>query len=350
MTGKRLEPSGPPATREDVTATMPTEEEPSVLGAAATLPAPPRTRRARRAHRASARRGARQARPEPSGNGTADSNGYSDIVYVFEAGAATTTPLRPYLRSLWDRRRFMLEQARADLRGNRSSTALGGLWGILEPLLQAAIYYMLFTIIREGSRPTEFLHILVAGIFLFQLALSSITEGGRSIRGAKSLMLNSIFPRALFPITTVCKAVMKFGPVVPVYAAFHFVLQAPVSWSLVLLPVLFAFQVLLMVGLALLVSTLVVFVRDAGNAVQYVGRLLFFTTPVIYPVALIPDGIRAVLSWQPFFALFASYQEILDGRVPEPGLLVQVVLWAVGILVLGTRVFLRHERELAIRL
>ena len=331
----------------------PTGGDPAVLGAAATLPDRPRQRTARRERRANRRDLRPKLAPSsgPLGDGSvARSGGYSHTEYVFEADRHTSTPLVPYLTALWERRRFMLELARAELRGKQSSTTLGRIWAILDPLFQAAIYYMLFTIIRRGARPTEFLPVLIAGIFLFQLALSAITEGGQSIRRSKNLMLNSTFPRALFPITTVCRGIIRFGPAVPVYAAFNIGLGAPVGLGLLLLPMLFALQVVLMAGLALLVSILVVFFKDAGNAVQYVGRVLFFTTPVIYPLASMPDGIRDVLSWQPFFALFASYQEIFSGGAPGLGLLIQAALWAIGLLIIGTVVFLRHERELAIRL
>jgi ABC-type polysaccharide/polyol phosphate export permease len=332
----------------------PVDGEPAVLGAAATLADQAGTRTRRRQRRAARRRRPRSAQQSPSATppeAAADkSEGYSDTEYVYEADGPASAPLMPYLGALWERRRFMVELARADLRGKQSSTVLGRLWAVLDPLIQAGIYYLLFTIIRRGARPTEFLHVLIAGFFLFQLVMSAMNEGGRSIRSSKSLMLNSTFPRALFPMSTVCRAIMKFAPAVPVYAAFHIGLKAPVDWGLLLLPALFTIQVVMMVGLALLVSTLVVFFRDAGNAVQYVSRMLFITTPVIYPVTSIPPGIRDVLSWQPFFAMFAAYQEIFDGAIPDPGLLIQAALWATGFLIVGTRVFLRHERELAIRL
>jgi ABC-type polysaccharide/polyol phosphate export permease len=85
-------------------------------------------------------------------------------------------------------------------------------------------------------------------------------------------------------------------------------------------------------------------VRTSGSAAWR------FTTPVIDPLAAIPGGIYDMLSWQPFFAPFASYQKILGGNVPGFGLLLQAALWAAGFLIVGTRAFLRHERELAIRL
>jgi teichoic acid transport system permease protein len=327
--------------------------EPSVLGAAATVPEDERRRAEQRERRAASRRRQRPERRAGSARDHAasvDGSGYSDTEYVFEADAPAWTPVVPYIRMLWERRRFMLELARADLRDRQSNTILGRLWGILDPLIQAGIYYLLFTIIRQGARPTEFLYVLIGGFFLFQLVLSAINEGGRSIRSSKSLMLNSTFPRGIFPLSGVCRGLLRFLPAVPVYMAFHIGLGGPVGKSLLLLPVLFALQIVLMIGLALLVATLVVFVRDAGNAVQYITRVLFFTTPVIFPLESIPPEIHDMISWQPFFALFASYQEILSGDTPGLGQLIQAALWAVAIFIVGTLAFLRHERELAIRL
>jgi ABC-type polysaccharide/polyol phosphate export permease len=353
MSGERLDERSAPTGATGDPTMLPVDGEPAVLGAAPTL-ADQQGSRTRRRQRRASRRHPRTAHESPSApppEAAADkSEGYSDTEYVYEANGPASTPLMPYLGALWGRRRFMLELARADLRGKQSSTVLGRLWAVLDPLIQAGIYYLLFTIIRRGARPTDFLHVLIAGFFLFQLVMSAMNEGGRSIRSSKSLMLNSTFPRALFPITTVCRAIMRFAPAVPVYAAFHIGLKAPADWGLLLLPALFTIQVVMMVGLALLVSTLVVFFRDAGNAVQYVSRMLFITTPIIYPVASIPPSIHDVLSWQPFFALFAAYQEIFGGGIPDLGLLIQAALWATGFLIVGTRVFLRHERELAIRL
>ncbi len=330
------------------------DEAPSVLGAAPTLPAE-RKRRKRRAERRRRRRVAERSKqvetapPTSPARLAGDDGDWSGEVQVFEPKTSAMPALRPYARSLWDRRQFMVEMAKADLRGRRSSTVFGSVWGILDPLFQAGIYYLLFTIIREGARPVDFLHVLIGGIFLFQLALIALNEAGQSIKGGKGLLLNSSFPRAMLPLTTLCKGVLKFLPTVGVYAMFHLLLGAPIGRGLLLLPVLFVLQLVLMAGIALTVSTAVVFFPDAGNAIQYVGRILFFTTPVIYPLDVIPPGIRAVLSWQPLFALFASYQEILDGGVPDVSLMLQVLAWAIGFLFVGCQLFLRHEREFALR-
>jgi teichoic acid transport system permease protein len=325
------------------------EGEPALLGAAATLPVEQR-RRSTRGERRAARRDRRAGGRAHPGGAQSDGSGYSGVEYVFEAGIAASTPLVPYVKDVWERRRFIVELARAGVRGKQASTILGRLWGVIDPLFQALLYFLLFTIIRRGGRPIDFLPILIAGFFLFGLATSALTEGGRSIRSSRNFMLNSTFPRAVFPITSVYAAIIRFAPAVFVYAAFHIVLGAPTTRALLLLPVMFAIQLVMMLGLALLASTTVALWADAGNAIQYVSRILFFTTPVIFPLATIPPGIRDVLFWQPFWALFESYQEIFGGEVPELGQVLLAVVWAVFFLVVGTRFFLRHERELAMRL
>ena len=104
------------------------------------------------------------------------------------------------------------------------------------------------------------------------------------------------------------------------------------------------------VGIALLVSTFVVLVPDGTNVMTYVTRVLFFATPVVYPVSLLPAGAKLLIGWQPLFALFASYQAIFSGGVPSLCLVVQTALWAIALLVIGGNLFLRHEREFALHL
>ncbi len=84
-----------------------------------------------------------------------------------------------------------------------------------------------------------------------------------------------------------------------------------------LLPIVFALQVIMNVGIALLVATYVTLVPDGQNVMSFVQRILFFVTPVIYPVALLPANVKPFIAWQPLFPLFACYQAIFSGQTPE---------------------------------
>jgi teichoic acid transport system permease protein len=277
-------------------------------------------------------------------------SGYSDIEYVFEPHSSTVPDIRGYLKALWQRRQFMHELARADLRTARSGKVLGNLWSVLNPLFQAGIYYFLYTVLRSGGSRHGFLPVLIANFFLFGLSMSALGEGGSSIKRGKGLMLSSTFPRALLPLTTIYKSLWQFVPAACVLAVLFPLVGGTVGPGLFALPLIFTLQVVMNVGFALAVSTYVVLVPDGNNLVQWVIRVLFFATPVVYPIALLPPAAKAVLQFQPLYPIFASYQAIFGGGTPSPGVVALSALWAGGLLVVGARAFLKHEREFALHL
>jgi ABC-type polysaccharide/polyol phosphate export permease len=276
---------------------------------------------------------------------------YSDVEYVFEPHSRAMPDVREYVEALWDRREFMAELAKTDLRTARSSTALGNLWSVLDPLFQAAIYFFLYIVLRGGGGDmVAFLPVLIGGIFLFGLSTAALGDGGASIKRSSGLMLNSTFPRALLPVTTVYKSIRGFVPSACVFVVLFPLVGGKLGPGIFVLPFLFAIQTVMSIGIALLASTYVTLVPDGGNVVNYIGRILFFATPVIYPVSLLPPNAKVLIAWQPLFPLFASYQAVLSGGTPSAGLVIQCLLWAIGLLVLGGWYFLRHEREFTIHL
>jgi teichoic acid transport system permease protein len=278
---------------------------------------------------------------------------YSNIEYVFEPHMTALPDIRSYLGALWERRPFMVELARSDLRSTRTSTSLGSIWSVLDPLFQGGIYFFLYTVIRgggSGGQNKTFLPVLIADFFLFSLSLSALGDAGQSIKRAKGLMLNSTFPRAMLPVTSVYRSLLKFIPMFFVLLVLFPLVGGKVGSGVFLLPILFVIQIFIDIGIALCVSTLVTLIPDGTNFMNYVNRVLFFATPVLYPATLLPSGAKALISWQPLFALFSSYQAIFSGGTPSLFLVLQSAVWAVVLVVVGGNVFLRHEREFALHL
>jgi ABC-type polysaccharide/polyol phosphate export permease len=282
-----------------------------------------------------------------------DPGAYSNVEYVFEPHSTALPDVRSYLAALWDRRPFMMELARSDLRTTRTSTALGSLWSVLDPLFQGAIYFFLYTVIRgggSGGKNQSFLPILIAGFFFFSLSLSALGDAGQSIKRSKGLMLNSTFPRAMLPVTAVYKSLLKFIPMAGVLIVLFPLVGGKIGPGLLMLPLLFAIQIVMNVGIALLVSTFVTLKPDGTNFMNYVNRVMFFATPVVYPVALLPARAKLIIGWQPLFPLFSCYQAVFGGGTPNPFLIIQAAVWAVVLIVVGGNLFLRHEREFALHL
>jgi teichoic acid transport system permease protein len=203
---------------------------------------------------------------------------YSDVEYVFEPHSNTLPNVREYMKALWDRRHFMRELASADLRALQSGKVLGNLWSVLNPLYQAAIYYFLYAVLRPGSNQA-FLPILIPNFFLFfGLSMAAMSDGGSSVKRGRGLMLNSAFPRALLPITAVYKSLRLFVPAACVLAVIYPLVGGRPGPGFFVLPLLFAIQVVMNIGIALAVSTYEVLVPDGTDLVQWLTRLLFFAT------------------------------------------------------------------------
>jgi len=284
-----------------------------------------------------------------TGSGT--TREYSDLVQVFEPNSHTLPRLGDYFRDLVARRMFIAELATAEIRGSQSSTFLGELWSLVDPVFQAVIYYFLFIVIRGGRggpNQTAYVTVIIGSVFFFNYTRIAIGEAGRSILRHKGLVLNAIFPRALVTIAEVYKGLLATLPALAIYAVLHIVLGAPITQALLILPFLLLLQSGMNLGLALLFSTVTVFFKDVSQLLNYILRVLTFATPVVYPVSTLPPSMAKWMIWNPFFPLFSAYQGAITGQMPSGGQVFLCLLWAIGLLWAGIWVFLRHERSFAL--
>ena len=277
---------------------------------------------------------------------------YSDVEYVFGPHDHSLPDLRHYVRDVWDRRAFMVANARAELKGPYAGTVLGEAWQVLDPLFQAMIYMFLFTAIR-GKGGSDYFLMVVSGVFFFNFTMVGLGEGGRAIQKSKGLVLNSTFPLATLPLSFLYGGFLELLPTLGVYAVLHLLFGGAIGAGLFALPLLFLLQVAITVGLMLIFATLTVYVRDMMNLLEYVLRVLMFITPVIYPASeleKLPSILTTVLHFNPLFTLFASYQAVLGGGVPTAGNVAQSMVWALVLPVIGFRFFVSRERGFALRL
>jgi ABC-type polysaccharide/polyol phosphate export permease len=272
---------------------------------------------------------------------------------VYESTATGLPSLRPYLADLWARRRFIWHLARTDLKGEHYDSAIGQLWVILDPLLMAAVYFLLRTVVRpagSGAARGAIIAHLVWAIFFFTFVSNSLTSGARSILSGRNLILNASFPRAVLPLVAIVKSVFDFVPTLLVYFAFHAVLRQPFGLPFLLLPVIIVILTLMNLGLALLFAPLMVFFRDTSGFLPYITRIWLYITPALYFISEIPPKLLVFLRWNPLYPSFAALEQIFDGRFPSNGYLLGTLAWAVGFFLLGALVFLARERDFAVRL
>lgn len=258
-------------------------------------------------------------------------------------------PLRTYLEQVWDRRHFVLADARGRVGSGTRDTRLGTAWLVLRPVLDGMAYFVLFGLLLEVDRGiVNFVGYLLVGVFLFSFTSRCLTQGAQALLSGRNLIRSFSFPRAVLPLAVVVREVLGLVPVLA--AMLLLVLALPpaeqITWRWVLLPVLIALQTVFNLGLALLAARATARLPDLNQVIGLLTRFWLYGSAVFfsYDAFVTHPGLLRLLSWNPMFLVLDIARDVLlYGRTPSPASWAQLTLWAGGMLALGTVVFWRGE-------
>ncbi len=271
--------------------------------------------------------------------------------HVYEPHRVGVPPIRSYVRELWRRREFALEMSRTALRAQHFNTVFGQLWLVINPLLLALVYFVLVDILQPGQRGAHFFAHLMAGLFAYYFVAGAVREGAKSVVSGGRLILNTAFPRALLPLSSVLTAFMRFIPTLAVYAPVHVLSGLPITPTLLWAVPVIALLAVLASGVAMLVAAAQVYFRDVSSFLPYVLRIWLYASPVLYYASEVPARYQPILDVNPIAPLLTALSDVLNrGETPAAGLLGLGLVWAVGIFVVGALFFISREREFAVRL
>ena len=288
---------------------------------------------------------------EPAIERPRDEDQFTSERHVYEPHKIGLPPLGPYIRELWRRREFAREMARTELRAQHFNTVFGLFWLVLNPLLLAGVYFVLVDILRSGSRGPDFFAHLMAGIFAYYFIADTLRMSVKSVTGGGRLILNTAFPRALLPLSSVVVAFARFVPTVVIYIPVHLAAGLPVGLVTLWVIPLVALLAIMASGAAMLAASLQVYFRDLKNFLPYILRVWLYASPVLYYAHEVPNRYEWLLDANPLGGLLTAWSDVLNkGLQPESWSIVFAVAWAFGILIAGGLFFVSREREFAVRL
>lgn len=219
--------------------------------------------------------------------------------------------LRDYIKSLWARRQFLWTLSTAKAYAQNRDNYLGQLWNVLNPLLWAAIYGLIFGFLlggRRGMTATEYIPFIVVGVFIFRYMGACMTSGAKAIQGNISLVRSLHFPRAIMPISIALSELIILLPGLAVMGAIVIAFGQGPSWSWLLFPAVVLLFWMFGTGLALIMSRLVVQVRDFANLLQFINRLLFYASGVIFPIDRFTDRFQELgIEWMQIIGLYQPF-------------------------------------------
>lgn len=264
-------------------------------------------------------------------------------------------PLRKYLSELWQRREFAFELSRSNMRASSSDTFFGQLWLVLNPILMAAVYFLLVGILtnRAKTNPEYFAH-LTTNLFVFTFVTTCANAGATSVTTAGKLILNTAFPRLLIPLGAVHTAFFRFLPTLPVTLVLLF-LTPTINWSFKMFVAAY-FLIMMMLfgaGLAAFFATMQVYFRDTNNFLPYFVRIWMYLSPVLWTVSDLGrhDLMHQLAQLNPAYSMLGGYSSLLlHGAFPAPATWLTTTVWALVVFVIGSLFFMSREREFAVRI
>ncbi|MCT2359075.1 ABC transporter permease [Brevibacterium casei] len=262
------------------------------------------------------------------------------------------TSLRSYLRSLWERRHFIIAESKAKNLGSTRRNILGYGWMFLNPLLSVLAYWFIFGYILDAQRGIDnFLGFLVIGVFFFQYTGKCMTGGTTAIRSSAAMIKGFQFPRAALPISTVVRNFLDFVPSVAVMAVLIVVLSPPevVTWRVVLVVPIIALQTLFNVGLACLMARIGHRIPDMGNLVSIISRFWLYGSGVFFSIQdRLSDKplLLELMQINPMHSfLTLTRNSLLYGSDSPAWMWASAVVWSVGLLIVGFLYFWRGEES-----
>jgi ABC-2 type transport system permease protein len=256
--------------------------------------------------------------------------------------------------------RILLVIAGTEYKLKYQGSALGYVWSVVKPLALFSLMYLIFGRLFNLVDISEYYPLsLLIGIVLFSFFGDATSLGMTSIVANASLVRRLSFPRAIVPVSATLTAAITFAVNAIVVAGF-------VAWRgitpqldwLLLVPLMLELYVLV-VGVSLILATMFVFLRDIGQVWELALQLLFYATPIIYPIGFLPPWARDIAFLNPITQILQDvralilYPDLPANKITAPdalatGRLLPIAI-TLGIFVGGLLLFRRFEPKFAER-
>ncbi len=225
----------------------------------------------------------------------------------------------------------------------------------MSPLLMVAMLTAIFSNVlgirvREvtGDSSLNFGLYLYCGLIPFLAYSQALNQGVNIIRRNSDLVQGVVFPLEILPLTTVLTTLIQnvFGVVAVSLVLAG--LEQRFNWTIVLLPLVMAIQLVFTLGLAYLMAVAGTYVPDIRETLKAVVRATFFITPILWPTGKVPEQYSFLVDYNPLAALVGAYRDlILGGQLPDAWGMAYFSIVALVLFVVGSVVFNRVKHNFA---
>lgn len=220
--------------------------------------------------------------------------------------------------SIYKHRNLLVQLIKRNIESRYKGHTLGMLWTIIQPLIMLSVYTFVFSVVfkaRWGDSITSsqgaYAIIMFCGMTLFSLFSESVNSSCSLIIGNPNYVKKIIFPLELLPIAqTISTFIIGLGWITLLIIGV-FLVVGSLQWTALLFPFLLVPLFLVTLGIAFFVASMTVYLRDVQYFTGVILQILFFVTPIFYPINAVPEKYRELLLLNPLTELVENARKVL---------------------------------------
>ncbi len=252
------------------------------------------------------------------------------------------------LRLIVKRRALLSIWLRFNIESRYSQRVLGILWIILLPIATSVVLAFAFTQFMRVQLDIPFISFYMSAMVPYTLFSNGLLNSTLSVVGRMGIITQVYFPREFLVLLTLGEAIIDFGFAFCAMLIINLFVGILPNVYFLYLPFLFLLLIVMVLGLMFLISSLTVMVRDIPQLLSVFIQLLFFITPIIYPVSQYPAGMRFLFIVNPLAPIIQAIRDIIAfGRAPDLISLHFPIVFAGVALIVGYSTFKSFENEMA---
>lgn len=260
------------------------------------------------------------------------------------------------IRVLLKHHDLLIQMLKRNIAVRYRGSALGLVWSFAHPLMMLAVYTFVFGIVFKSrwggagfdDNNAAFPLIMFCGMAVFNVFAESVNSSAGLIVGNPSYVKKVIFPLEILPIGNVLTSlVFSLAWFALLLIGTLFFLHH-ISWTIFLLPLTLIPLLLISCGVSLFIASLGVYLRDIQQLVIIITQMLFFMTPIFYPISIVPEKLRWILEFNPLSPIVEETRNVLlYGHLPDPLVCLEIYVISFIIFQLGLAWFMKTKKGFA---
>jgi ABC-type polysaccharide/polyol phosphate export permease len=224
--------------------------------------------------------------------------------------------------------------------------SLGVFWSLLNPMVMMGVLTFIFTAVYRNTTIPAFPVFVLCGLIPFNFFTIAWANGTNCLVDNAGLIKRVPIPRVLLPVASVLSNCVHLLIQIALLLTFTLAYGFGVNRYWMLLPLVWLFEIIFVLGLVMVCSALDVYVRDLRYVVESSNTVMFWLVPIFYSFEIIPERYHTIYQLNPVAALVLALRKILmEASAPPPTLIWKLMGSSLLIFVIGWAIFQSLQRR-----